>query len=99
MDTSEHVQQLANSGFTLLKEVFGPELIESTRTQILDNLGLFKNTRPTVTAGHLAGFHRYPQFEGLHAQLTNNCTVQEILQLATGDDQLLTIGLSDLTIN
>jgi len=57
-----------------------------------------KRTRPTLSARHLAGFHRFPDLEPLHVVITGNPMVTESLHALLGAP-LRTIGLSDITIN
>jgi hypothetical protein len=58
-----------------------------------------KNTRPTPSSRHLAGFHRYPELESLHGQLAGNKKVLNFMKLVLGVQQVRSIGLSDITIN
>ena len=68
------------------------------RRTVEANLHLLRNTRPTVSAGHLAGFHRYPVLEPLHQLLTGNDRVRRHAA-ALCDRDARTIGLSDITVN
>ena len=54
---------------------------------------------PNPSSGHLAGFHRYPELEHLHALVSSNPLVLDILRTATGCSQIRSIGLSDITVN
>jgi len=90
---------LKKHGFAVLPKLFNPEQIAYARKTVLDNMHLLKNTRPTVSSRHLAGFHRHPQFEGLHAMLASNPGVCAFIRRALDDMEIVTIGLSDITIN
>jgi len=95
----DQIRKLRTHGYTVLKGVVDNEMIEQSRNQVLDNLSLFKNTRPTPSALHLAGFHRFPELESLHTALSSNTTVLDFLKAALKDKDVRTIGLSDITIN
>src|SRR5262249_46356927 len=58
-----------------------------------------KNTRPTPSSRHLAGFHLYPELESLHNLLAGNKKVLNFMKLVLGGQQARSIGLSDLTLN
>lgn len=90
---------LKKHGFAVLPNLFNPEQIAYARKTVLDNMHLLKNTRPTVSSRHLAGFHRHPQFENLHAMLASNPGVCAFIRGALDDMEIVTIGLSDITIN
>lgn len=96
-----NVRQVRKDGITVLKGVFDKSAIVQARQLVLDNRNLFKNTRPTTSAGHLAGFHRYPALEPLHTMLTSNPAIQDFLRLLIKgiDVDVRSIGLSDITIN
>ena len=85
-------------GFVML-EGLGATEVEAARESVLANAHLLKNTRPNPSAGHLAGFHRYPEVEPLHRLVSSNRAVLDILQVATGSPLLRSIGLSDITVN
>lgn len=91
-------EELQHSGVTVLKQVLPPATIAATRQTILANCGLLRNTRPAPSAGHLAGFHRFPELESLHSLLASNPRVLATLRAAVNDD-VRTIGLSDITVN
>jgi hypothetical protein len=92
-------EELAAKGFAVLKNAFSAEKISEMRACILSNCGFFKNTRPNPSAGHLAGFHRYPGLESLHTLLTGNDEIASVLKSATQGASIRSIGLSDITIN
>ena len=101
MDSSEvarQSQRLIERGFIML-EGLGAADVEAARESVLANVHLLKNTRPNPSAGHLAGFHRYPEVEPLHRLVSSNRAVLDILQVATGSPLLRSIGLSDITVN
>jgi len=59
--SDRHVPQLLKDGYTTLRGVFDQKELSACRERILQNLILFKNTRPSSSALHLAGFHRFPE--------------------------------------
>src|SRR5262249_53517750 len=69
------------------------------REQVMKPWSLYKNTRPTQSSRHLAGFHRYPELESLHKLLAGNKKVLNFMKLVLGGQQARSIGLSDITIN
>jgi hypothetical protein len=95
----ENARELHQSGYTVLKGVFSNEMITDARRLVLANRGLFRNTRPTHSAGHLAGVHRYPALEPLHTMLTGSSASQDLLKGALRGRGIRSIGLSDITIN
>jgi len=66
---------------------------------VLRHKALLKNTRPSPSSGHLAGFHRYPELECLHAALAANGRILDFLNFVMNGDNVRTIGISDITIN
>lgn len=90
---------LKQDGFVVLPNVFSHEQIAFARKTILDNIHLLKNTRPTVSSRHLAGFHRHPALEILHCMLATNSEIRGFINDALGGMDSVTIGLSDITIN
>jgi hypothetical protein len=95
----KHVTELQEKGYTTLKGVFSAAAVMECRQQILQNLALFKNTRPSSSALHLAGFHRFPELENLHAQLASNKAIRRFFDYLLSGTAIQTIGLSDITIN
>ncbi len=96
----EHkLPQLKSKGFVVLPNVFCSEEVSFARALVLNNRQLFKNTRPSKSSGHLAGFHHYPQLANLHAMLCDNAKIKDELRKATDYGELLSIGLTDITIN
>ena len=91
--------QLKRDGLTVLRSVFGTPSIQEARSQVLKNQHLFKNTRPTKSSSHLAGFHRFPTLESLHIMLTCNPIINEFIALLLNSHHARSIGLSDITIN
>lgn len=96
---NNHVKELHARGYCVLKSVFTPAAVASARHLVLANLSLFKNTRPTPSSAHLAGFHRFPALEPLHTLITGNSLILAMMDAACGGDQVQTIGLSDITVN
>ncbi|WP_259057187.1 phytanoyl-CoA dioxygenase family protein [Methylohalomonas lacus] len=95
----ENMQQLRQDGITVLKGIFDYETVKNARDIILNNRSLFKNTRPTPSALHLAGFHRFPELESLHTLLTCNSIILKFLKNVVNGRRIRSIGLSDITIN
>ena len=91
-------QSLRENGYAIIPQAFSPDEIPGIRKDILDQLSLFKQTRATDNARHLASFHRYPALEPLHTRISGNAKSIEALQSIYGED-VVTIGLSDITIN
>lgn len=89
---------LQRIGAAIMPGVFSPDEIERARQQVLDNVALMRNTRVTPSSRHLAGFHRYPALEPLHAMMTGNPMIRSQMERLLGQD-MRTIGLSDITIN
>jgi hypothetical protein len=90
--------ELAEHGVTVLQNIFDPAAIAEIRRTVLQNRGLLRKTRKAPSAGHLAGFHRFAEFEPLHAALSCNPRILETLR-ATVQGDVRTIGLSDITVN
>lgn len=93
------VHELRENGVTVLRGVFDRPTIAAARERVLANRRLFRNTRPTASAGHLAGFHRFPALEPLHAMLTGSAAIVDLVGLALRGDGVRTIGLTDITVN
>lgn len=98
-DYAQQRLELLDKGVTILSNLFDVDAIADTRRAVLQHRHLFKNTRPTPSAGHLAGFHRYPELEPLHTLLTQNAAINDFLVGIVPSGSLRTIGLSDITIN
>jgi hypothetical protein len=101
MDKSEIARasrQLAEQGYAVL-DGLSPAEVQRARQTVLDNADLLKNTRPNVSSGHLAGFHRYPSLEHLHGLVSSNAFALDVLKEAAGCSQMRSIGLSDITVN
>jgi hypothetical protein len=93
-----HSEQLIERGYTVI-EGLSDAAVDEARRCILANAELLKNTRPNPSSGHLAGFHRYPELEHLHALVSSNPVAHEILKSTTGSSRIRSIGLSDITVN
>jgi len=93
------LESLKKEGFTVLPNLFNHEQIAFARKTVLDNMHLLKNTRPTVSSRHLAGFHRHPQLENLHCMLAGNPDIRGFISDVLDGMDAVTIGLSDITIN
>lgn len=92
------ITELRQNGVGVLRAVIEPEAIDEARQTVLSHTALLKNTRPTKSARHLAGFHQFPVLEPLHQLITGNQRVQEVTSGLLGADYR-TIGLSDITMN
>lgn len=97
-NVSGYAQQLREYGFTVFPALSDDAVAEARRS-VLQHSDFLKNTRPNPSAGHLAGFHRYPELEHLHALVSTNQPALEILKEATGSSSIRSIGLSDITVN
>jgi hypothetical protein len=95
----DNLQEVRRDGITVLEDVFDRETVRVSREQVMEHRSLYKNTRPTPSSRHLAGFHRYPELESLHTLLTGNKKVLNFMKLVLGGQQARSIGLSDITIN
>lgn len=96
--TQDAVEQVSATGAAVVPGAFDDDAIAAARELVLANTRLMKRTRPTLTARHLAGFHRFPALEPLHGAITANPVVAGPLHDLLGRD-LRTIGLSDITID
>lgn len=94
-----NVKQLQRDGTTVLRGIFDKATVVQARQLVLDNRSLFKNTRPSPSAGHLPSFHRFPALELLHTMLSGNPIILEFLRFMLGGMGVRSIGLSDITIN
>jgi hypothetical protein len=97
--TLGNLQELRRDGITVLEGVFDRETIDLSREQVMEHWSLYKNTRPTPSSRHLAGFHLYPELESLHNLLAGNKKVLNFMKMVLGGQQARSIGLSDITIN
>src|SRR4029079_4600471 len=97
--TLGNLQELRRDGITVLEGVFHRETIDLSREQVMEHWSLYKNTRPTPSSRHLAGFHLYPELESLHNLLAGNKKVLNFMKMVLGGQQARSIGLSDITIN
>jgi hypothetical protein len=95
---SDFVKTVRRQGVGVLRGVFAQSVIHEARQTVLENLCLMKNTRPTPSSRHLAGFHRFPQLEPLHTLISCNSLIQSHMHQLCGEG-MRTIGLSDITIN
>ena len=98
-DPGDNLQELRRDGITVLEGVFDRETVDLSREQVMEHWFLYKNTRPTPSSRHLAGFHRYPELESLHILLAGNKEVLDFMTLVLEGQQVRSIGLSDITIN
>jgi hypothetical protein len=92
------VDEVLETGATVLPSVLTAAEVAQARKRVLAHAEWMPNTRPTPSARHLAGFHRYPELEPLHALLTGKPLIAEIIKRLCGA-RARTIGLSDITIN
>lgn len=98
-DVLESVDDLRRHGHVVLPGLYPAEQVAWARSLVLRSLPLFKNTRPNPSAGHLAGFHRYPELEPLHISLSSHPLILQVLRQAAGCETMRSIGLSDITVN
>lgn len=63
---SQAANQVVDTGAAIIPGVFSLAEIERARAHVLAHMDLMKNTRPTPTSRHLAGFDQYPLLEPLH---------------------------------
>lgn len=97
--SAEQVQgDVRAEGVAVIAGAFDEDAIEGARRIVLAHLELMKRTRPTPSARHLAGFHRFPELEPLHLAITGNPVVTGFLHGLLGE-RLRTIGLSDITVD
>lgn len=92
------VEDLHSSGVGLLPRAVRLAEIDQARETVLAHLDLMKNTRPSPSSRHLAGFHQFPALEPLHGLITGNPHAREVMNHLLGPDHR-TIGLSDITVN
>lgn len=92
------IGELRRDGITVLRAAFAEEAIDAARHTVLAHTHLMRNTRPTPSSRHLAGFHRFPTLEPLHHLITGNPGLRALFTELLGADHR-TIGLSDITIN
>lgn len=92
------LDDVRTAGVEVLAQAFDEATVEEARRLVAAHTDLMKRTRPTPTARHLAGFHRFPELEPLHVALTSNPTVVARLHELLGP-RLRTIGLSDITVD
>ena len=59
----DNLQEVRRDGITVLEDVFDRETVRVSREQVMEHRSLYKNTRPTPSSRHLAGFHLYPELE------------------------------------
>lgn len=85
-------------GVGLVKQAFTAEEVAMARSIVLAHDHLMKNTRPSPSSRHIAGFHRFPGLEPVHTLLTGNAKVAAVLTELLGP-YLRTIGMADVTIN
>jgi hypothetical protein len=91
--------RLLKDGICVVRGAIDEMSVLSARKTVLESAFLFKNTRNNKSAGHLAGFHRFPKLEHLHALALSSKRVASILDQACHSCYFRTIGLSDITIN
>ena len=92
------LDDVRSDGVQVIAGAFDAAAVDDARHVVLAHTDLMKRTRPTPSARHLAGFHRFPALEPLHGVLTGNPMVTAHLHALLGT-QLRTIGLSDITID
>lgn len=98
-DDGRAVQALQTAGYAVLRAVHDASTVVAARGLIIREREHLRNTRPSVSAGHLAGFHRHPNLEPLHALVSCHPRILSVLRNAVGGSGVRTIGLSDITMN
>jgi hypothetical protein len=96
---NSHLLDLAEKGHSVVRGAFDAAAISRMRQIVMSNLALMSNTRPTKTSRHIAGFHRFPCFESIHAAITANGQLKAVLDSVYGERQMIALGLTDITIN
>jgi hypothetical protein len=97
-DISRASKDLDKLGYAVITGIAAND-VDEARQSVLDRLDLLKNTRCNPSAGHLAGFHRYPELESLHRLVSSHEGALKVIQSATGRQRIRSIGLSDITVN
>lgn len=92
------VETIRRIGVACVPSVFSHQEIQLAREKVIACLHLMKNTRPSSSSRHLAGFHQYPELEPLHRMISDNPLIQSYLAELCGP-HLRAIGLSDITVN
>lgn len=92
------IDDLRKIGVGVIRAAFAPADIDAARQTVLAHSDLMRNTRPTPSSRHLAGFHRLPSLEPLHLLITNNLSTRALMTDLLGPNHR-TIGLSDITVN
>lgn len=96
--SDDSIAEIHRDGVGLIRSAVDPDEIDQARRTVLAHAELMRNTRPTASSRHLAGFHRFPGLEPLHRMITGNRRVSEMMTGLLGSDYR-TSGLSDITIN
>lgn len=99
MDRSSPEMELSKNGFCVLPSVFSRHEIDRYRQLTMACLGMMGRTRNVAHSWHLAGFHRFPQLVGLHAEIASNGTINDFLSGYYENAAYYAIGLSDITVN
>ena len=95
---ANELDEVRSAGVEVIVGAFDAATVDHARRVALAHSDLMKRTRPTPSARHVAGFHRFPALEPLHTAITGNPLVTERMQVLLGAP-LRTIGLSDITID
>jgi len=99
LPVNSQVKDIAERGYSVVRRAFDDVTITRMRHVIMNNLEFMSNTRPTKTARHIAGFHRFPRFEPIHAAISANAALMSVLESIYGERHIISLGLSDITIN
>lgn len=83
-------------GFAVLRNVISSKQLDLTRSIIMKNLNLFKNTRSYSSARHLASFHLHSSMSPLMT-LAQHLPIKIILSKLLGD--YIFLDFSDITVN
>jgi len=91
--------KLARDGLVVLPCIFSREKMSDVRNLVFKNISLLRNTRAAESSLHLAGFHRYPEFENLHSMLSCNEVILGFLQYILEGGHVRNTGITDITVN
>jgi len=99
MFDSELSDGLNTNGYCVLRQVFDPETVTRFRALTQNHLEEMGKTRSQAHSFHLAGFHRFNAFCGMHSEIAQNQEIAEFLNGHYENAPHYAIGLSDITVN
>lgn len=97
MNQSRQIIKLKKNGFIVLNNMISDDEILAFRKIVIDNLSYFKKTRPSEWSGHLAGFHRFPQFSMLSDFFLKD-SIQFFLSLVCKQN-IIFCAITDIIVN